>query len=73
MILFIVFLDDIIADLKEKCAIEPVIRDLHCLLHADDTLLISTNRDLFTQKCNFLTDKINEKKMKLNMKKNQAI
>ena len=69
MILFIVFLDDIIDDLKEKCAIEPVILDLHCLLHADDTLLISTNRELFTQKCNMLNDKINEKKMKLNMKK----
>ena len=41
--MFIAFLDDIIDTLKEKCIAEPVINDLHCILHADDTLLLSTN------------------------------
>ena len=67
MILFILFLDDIIDNLKEKCMIEPILRDLHCLLHADDTLVISTNRVQFLYKCNILIDSIHEKKMKLNI------
>ena len=69
VILFIVFMDDIIDYLKENCLIEPIIRDLHCLLHADDTLVVSTNRELFTRKCNLLIEVIKNKKMSLNYKK----
>ena len=56
VILFITFLDDIIDGLKEKCAAEAIINDLHCLLHAVDTLLSSTSRDLFVKKCDILID-----------------
>ena len=69
VILFIIFMDDIIDHLKENCLIEPILEDLHCLLHADDTLVLSTNRDLFIQKCNKLIEKITAKKMSLNYKK----
>ena len=69
VILFIIFMDDIIDNLKENCLIEPILKDLHCLLHADDTLVLSTNRELFIHKCNQLIDTIVEKKMSLNYKK----
>ena len=69
VILFIVFLDDIIDNLKRFCNVEPILNDLHCLLHADDTLLISTNRDQFTHKCNVLLKLLADKKMKLNYSK----
>ena len=69
VILFIVFLDDIIDHLKQHCIVEPILNDLHCLLHADDTLLLSTNREHFTKKCNLLLNMILDKKMKLNYTK----
>ena len=58
VILFIAFLDDIIYTLKEKCVCKPILNDLHCLLHADDTLVLSTKRELFVMKCNTLIDSI---------------
>ena len=69
VILFIAFLDDIIDILKEKCAPERVLDNLHCLLHADDTLVLSTNRDAFIKKCNILIETIQNKRMSLNYKK----
>ena len=44
-LLFIVFIDDLVQYLKEKCNPEPILEDLGCLLHADDTLILSTNRN----------------------------
>ena len=52
-----------------ECLVEPIMNDLHCLLHADDTLLLSTNRESFVYKCNILLKQIAEKKMKLNYSK----
>ena len=69
VILFIIFMDDIIDKLKENCLIEPILKDLHSLLHADDTAVLSTDRELFIHKCNVLIDTIKEKKMSLNYKK----
>ena len=69
VILFIAFLDDIIDILKARCAPEPIIETLHCLLHADDTLVLSTNREAFIKKCNIMVETIHEKKMSLNYKK----
>ena len=65
----ITFLDDVIGILKEKCVLEPILGNLHCLLHADDTLVTSTNRDLFRTKCNILIRTIPHKKMAINYKK----
>ena len=69
VILFIAFMDDIIDILKEKCVHEPLLNDLHCLLHADDTLTLSTSRELFLTKCNILIAAFEKKKMSLNFKK----
>ena len=46
VILFI----EVINVLNEKCVDEPVLNSLHCLLHADDTLLLTTNRTHFKNK-----------------------
>ena len=43
--------------------------NLHCLLHADDTILVSTSRDLFVKKCNHMLDFFDENKLSLNIKK----
>ena len=62
VILFIIFMDDIIDSLKENCLIEPILKDLHSLLHADYTVVLSTDRALFIHKCNVLINKIHEKR-----------
>ena len=69
VILFIAFLDDVIDHLKEKCVPEQILGDLHCLLHADDTLLLSTDRELFKIKCNTLIETVKNKKMSMNSSK----
>ena len=47
VILFIIFMDEIIDILNDKCIKEPVINSLHCLLHTDDTSVLSTEHNLF--------------------------
>lgn len=69
VILFIIFMDDVIDVLKEKCVNELLLNNLHALLHADDTLVFSFDRDLFIAKCNILIDSFHEKKLQLNLKK----
>ena len=64
-------MDDAIDVLKENCVIEPILSDLHCLLHADDTLVLSTNRSMSIDKCNVLLDTFNTKKIGLNFKKSE--
>ena len=49
--------------------VESILGNLHCLLHADDTLVTSTNRDLFQTICNILVHTIHHKKLVLNYKK----
>ena len=39
------------------------------MLHADDTLVLSLERNLFIAKCNNLIDSFHVKKMQLNLKK----
>ena len=41
----------------------------HCLLHADDTAILSTNRDLFVRKCNLMLDYFTENMLSLNLSK----
>ena len=69
VILFIIFMDDVIDVMKEKCVNEFLINNLHILLHADDTLVFSFERDLFVTKCNILIDTFHNKKLQLNLKK----
>ena len=42
---------------------------MHVLLHADDTLILSTNRMLFIKKCNFMLEYFQLNKLKLNIGK----
>ena len=69
VILFIIFMDDFIDIVRNKCLREPVIGVLHILLHADDTAIMSTNKILFIRKCNILLAAFKEKKVSLNLKK----
>ena len=61
VVLFIAFMDEIIDVFKGKCGDEPIINNLHCLLHADDTLELSTDSTLFVNKCNILIDSIQKR------------
>ena len=42
---------------------------MHVLLHADDTLIVSTDRLLFKKKCNIMLDYFMENKLRLNLGK----
>ena len=68
-LLFISFINDLVDYLKEHCETEDVLEDLHCLLHADDTAIISTERTLFVQKCNYMLDYFWENSLSLNLSK----
>jgi len=67
--LFIIFIDDLISYLKVNCVEEPIIGIMHCLLHADDTAVISTRRDLFILKCNAMIRYFDDNKLSLNLSK----
>ena len=72
-LLFIAFVDDLIDYLEEKCPIEPILQTLHCLLHADDTAIIGTNRELFIQKCNRMLQYFSDNSLSLNFSKSGYI
>ena len=65
----VVFIDDLVKYLEERCPTEPILEILHCLLHADDTAILSTNRALFTEKCNHMLDYFDENSLSLNLSK----
>ena len=69
VILFIIFMDEFIDIVREKCIREQVIEMLHILLHADDTAVLSTDRMLFIKKCNVLLAAFKMKKVSLNLGK----
>ena len=69
VVLFIIFMDDVVSTLKTKCVDEFLLKNLHVLLHADDTVLLSLNRKLFITKCNILIEAFSEKKLQLNLGK----
>ena len=68
-LLFIAFIDDLVDYLKERCPPEDMLDLLHCLLHADDTAILSTDRDLFVDKCNHMLDYFDENSLSLNLGK----
>ena len=55
--------------MKLRCVEEPLIGMLHCLLHADDTAILSTKGDLFVRKCNLMLDYFTENMLSLNLSK----
>ena len=69
VILFIIFMDEFITDLRKRCIKEDLIGELHMLLHADDTVILSLQRNLFITKCNILISLFHEKRLGLNLGK----
>ena len=63
---FVGFMEDFMDRLR---AMEPVIRDLNRLTRADETVVISTDRDTFIKKCDFLANVTHKTKMVVNYKK----
>lgn len=62
-------MDKFIVLLREKYIAENVLTTLHILLQADDTVVLSTTRELFITKCYILLAEFKEKKMNINAKK----
>ena len=73
VVLFIIFMDDVINLLKTKCINEEVLQDLYSLFHADDTVVISMQRELFSHKCNVLLYGFKEKKLIINWSKSSYL
>ena len=73
VLLFIFFMDELVAHLQRSCIEEPLIKAMHCLLHADDTAIVSTNRELFIKKCNAMVDYFNENNLSLNLPKSSYL
>ena len=71
--LFILFMNDLIDYVRDRCVAEPWIETMHVLLHADDTLIITTKRSLFIQKCNIMLEYFCKNKIKLNIRKSGYI
>ena len=69
VLLFILFMDGLFPYLRQYCTTEELIKDFHALIHADDTLIISTQRDKFITKCNHMLDFFKENSLKLNLDK----
>ena len=68
-IIFIIFINDMIDYVRTHCSTENLIGNLHALLHADDTLILSTSRTLFIKKCNVMLNYFDENRLKLNLGK----
>ena len=52
VLLFNEFMDGLFKHLADLCDDEDILGDIHTLIHADDTIILSTNRTAFIQKCN---------------------
>ena len=55
-------MDEFIDIVCEKCVAENIIGVLHLLPHTDDTIVLSTERNLFIEKCNILIEAFGGKK-----------
>ena len=66
---FLIFINDLIDYVRNRCVNEPLIEAMHLLLHADDTLIVSTGRLLFKKKCNIMLDYFMENKLRLDLGK----
>ena len=69
VLLFILFMDGLFSYLRQSCTTEELIKDFHALVHADDTLIISTQKEKFIIKCNHMLDYFKENNLKLNLDK----
>ena len=68
-LLFLIFINDLIDYVRNRYVNEALIEAIHVLLHADDTLIVNTDRLLFKKKCNIMLDYFMENKLRLNLGK----
>ena len=52
VLLFNLLIDGLFDYLKKKCSYEILLQDIHTLIHADDTIFLSTETEKFIGKCN---------------------
>ena len=64
-------MNGLITFLEIHCVQEPIINVIHCLLHADDTVVISTDRETFIRKCNLMLKYFDANKLSLNLSKSK--
>ena len=73
VILFNVFIDGLFQHLQSNCSLENILNDIHALVHADDTIILSTDREKFIQKCNETIKFFSDHKLTLNVGKSSYL
>ena len=73
VLLFILFMDGLFAFLRTHCRPEAIIKEFHTLIHADDTVIISTDRELFMHKCDTMMLYFEKKQLNLNLSKSSYL
>ena len=69
VLLFNSFMDDLFQYLDDKCSLDDLLNNIHVLIHADDTIILSTERSKFIDKCNEVVRYFHEHQLKLNLGK----
>ena len=69
VLLFNCFMDGLFHHLEEKCSVEMFIHTIHALIHADDTIILSTSRENFIRKCNETVRFFQSNELNLNIDK----
>ena len=64
-------MDGLITFLETNCIQVPILGVIHCLLHADDTVVISTDRETFIRKCNLMLQYFDDNRLSLNFSKSK--
>ena len=59
-------MDGLFQHLDENCSLEILLNDIDVFIHADDTILISTGRTNFVQKCDEVVRYSSDHQLKLN-------
>ena len=62
-------MDGLFGHLEEKCSLEVLLVSIHTLIHADDTILLSTDRNKFIKKCNEMMNYFHANGLSLNLDK----
>lgn len=69
VLLFLIMMNDIFDYLGNRCRNDLILGNLHALVHADDTIILSTNRSEFVHKCNHMMNYFEINKLRLNLGK----
>ena len=60
---------DLFEYLRCNCTVEDLLQDIHSLIHADDTIILSTDKQKFIQKCNLAMKFFESNRLQLNIGK----